>query len=985
MTFGVDQGTDEGSDPQGLLEFVDGVYDKEGAVKRRGGFSVAATTTGRGLVAGGGTIGVVGSTGVTPYLPGLGLADIAASLPMSTASTIATFFSGRDMLYCSAAQFIGTGIGANPFVGSFVCVVSVEIDGTSAPLIYRVFELATGNLLHEQTVLSNGQHIRIVATISGVVVAWSQDTTGDSSIKAIGYTPALGALALPAGNTVVAQAHEDTPIDLASGSNKAYLAYVTFSGALTAVLELDVVGAAVGSPATYWQTDNNSPPMQVSIACPLSPTRYFVASLKDPAGTVFLGTVGSSGIDTGFTGWPIVSPALEAGAVLVQDKDTGHSQRFLWTGSIIDSVGGSALSLEGYLPASRAFPVAVDGTIRLAQVAFRPGERDDSFVGAFLVNPITATGTIPDVYGQLGFGDATYRTDTLTDYIQAGAVWDVARFSNNTSFVAPLLATLETDSVGTDLIRFRGRLAFGDMAPTTALSTQLNGTAYLASSLSRMFDGRILQTMAATGPGPEPEPVSPAGTGLQLTGTFSYVSVLEVTNSKGQIYLSAPSEPYTVSLSSQRSRVKVTNQLLGTDIQRVEGKLYRTTANNAEYHLLYQERLPVNDSYEFEDDVSDVTLQSRELLYTTGDVLASEPVPAFKHLWSHRNRLFGINAETPSEVWFTKEAADPVAPQWNTVLVKRVENSGGPLIGGASLGDKCALFQRTQILIFAGEGPDALGDNDSFSTPEIISHGVGAIDAESIVQTPAGIMFRSDEGLYLLGADLGVTFVGKPVLDSVRAMGTTVAAVFMPALHQCWFAGSASATILVFDTRYARWSTFTVPNASSVKGLIGFDQTCYVLTNVELLKYTASQPYDLAADGTTKTVPTLTVALPWFRGAGQGGMQRLWKVELGVEIITAPATQTITLQTYSRQEGRPTKASATPDNSYVWSTFTNAPSGINALTAHLKQQRCSQARVRIQMAQSVAAETESMRLTYVKMIFGVAAQQSKSPVRPTIS
>jgi hypothetical protein len=989
MAFGIDEGTDEGSDQQGLAVLSNGIYDREGAVIKRGGFAAEAQLSGtaRGMIIGGGSVGVVQRSAITPWVPGYGVSTAVTTVPVSDVSTLATFFGGRDILYSTSAV-----------LGDFLCVASVEIDGSTTPIIYRVFDVDSGNLLHEQTIVSDGQHVRVVATATTIVVAWSQDTTGDSRIFAKGYTPAFGSLSLPTGNTIVATAHESTPIDLACGNGTTvYLAYVNFSGTQTEVQPLTTAGATSGSPTTYWQTDNNSPPMHVSIACPVASTRYFVVSKKDGT-NAFIGTPGqTAGGNLGVSD-AIVSPGLTSGAVMTQSIVTGDqpheaagtSQEFLWTGTVIDSVPGSAVALENYVPASRAFQVTVDGTARLAQVVFRPNERVDGFFGAFLIDPLTSTGgTVPYVYGQLGAGDASYRIDDPSNddrYLAVGDQWDVSLLSA-TRFVAPLLATLESDSTDTDLIRFRGRLALTEMQPTTITATTLNGTAYIAGSLPRMYDGRVLQTVATTGPAPKPQSITPLGTGLQLTGTFSYVAVLEVTNSKGQIYLSAVSDPVIVTVVATRIRLKLSNFLLGTDVQRVEGKLYRTTDGDAEYHLLYQERLPVGDSFEYEDLVDDVTLESRELIYTDGDVLESEPVRGFAHLWSHRNRLFGINAETPTEVWFSKEAADPVAPQWNQVLVKRVENAGGPLIGGASLGDKCVLFQRDQILIFSGQGPDALGDNDSFSTPEIISHGVGAMDCQSIVQVPAGLMFRSDQGFYQLGTDLSITFVGASVLDSERAMGSTVAAAYIPTLHQVWFAGSANATILVFDVRFNRWSTFALPaSVTGIAGIIGFGTTAYLVTTGAsplLLSYDPERLYDVDLDGATKHPITETLELPWFRGAGNGAMQRLWKVELGFE-VTNPSADQVSVHTFSRMEERPTKASLTADNSYAWTSLSGFPSGALTLSARLKQQRCTQSKVRITITQAAASEVPGMRLTFVRMHFGVLPS-SKSPVRPTIS
>lgn len=215
------------------------------------------------------------------------------------------------------------------------------------------------------------------------------------------------------------------------------------------------------------------------------------------------------------------------------------------------------------------------------------------------------------------------------------------------------------------------------------------------------------------------------------------------------------------------------------------------------------------------------TVATGELLpdATTG-AITSGPLPALQHLWSHRSRLFGVDAYDPELIRFTTEYVAPSAPLWADALSLRVTNSGGPVVGGASLADKLVAFQENQISVSSGEGPDGRGQG-AFAYPESL-RGVGARPGSqgAIVEMPTGVMFVHRTGIYHLGFDLSLSFPGGKLHERLATDDEPLPdihrAVYLSSRGQVWFLASGepfgqlgTPHILVWDVQRSRWTTFS--------------------------------------------------------------------------------------------------------------------------------------------------------------------------------
>jgi hypothetical protein len=92
----------------------------------------------------------------------------------------------------------------------------------------------------------------------------------------------------------------------------------------------------------------------------------------------------------------------------------------------------------------------------------------------------------------------------------------------------------------------------------------------------------------------------------------------------------------------------------------------------------------------------------------------------------------------------------------------------------------------------------------------LITSDVGCTNAASIEYTPQGVIFQSRKGIYLLGRDRSVRYVGAPVekfTDPEREGLTVVSTTLIPDRTQVLLLTDGQA--LLYDYFFDQWSTFT--------------------------------------------------------------------------------------------------------------------------------------------------------------------------------
>jgi hypothetical protein len=311
-----------------------------------------------------------------------------------------------------------------------------------------------------------------------------------------------------------------------------------------------------------------------------------------------------------------------------------------------------------------------------------------------------------------------------------------------------------------------------------------------------------------------------SGGGSLSAGTYQYVQTYAWTDNYGQIYESAPCSPVSITVSAGDSvtvngtTLRLSNK--GNTRSAAVINIYRTQANGTTFNLITSSIAPlVNnpavDGWTFVDSLADANAETNQLIYTTGSVLMNIAPPANSILITYNNRVFLSGMSDKLLIWYSQSVVsnattNTIPPQFCAELNESCDPRGGDIMGLGVLNNALVIFKESQIFSFAGNGPDATGNNSDYGDPVYITSDVGCISANSIVATPQGLMFQSAKGIYLLDQSANLTYIGAPV-EAFNDL-TITSATLHSNYNQVIFT-SDSGTALVYDYYFNQWSTWS--------------------------------------------------------------------------------------------------------------------------------------------------------------------------------
>jgi hypothetical protein len=371
---------------------------------------------------------------------------------------------------------------------------------------------------------------------------------------------------------------------------------------------------------------------------------------------------------------------------------------------------------------------------------------------------------------------------------------------------------------------------------------QLGDNLHIVGGMLKMYDGNRVVEHGFLDVPPKPVFVSDTTTGGVLpNGVYQYIAVYAWKDKAGQLHRSAPSIPlsHTVSGGPKRVTVRIFNLAL-TEKTDVEIEVYRTDVNGT---VFYKQKagvldIKINDKtsifQDFQDSVDNTTLLSNEVLYTTGGTLDNIVPSGSKYTTTYKNRVFLISSDGRSLQYSkTREQNGPV--EFNDALKIELDSKGGKANTLAVMDNNLIIFKEQAIFTISGEGPNNLGEQDDFRMPQLITSDAGCIDLNSTVVTPSGILFKSSKGIYMLGRDFNVTYIGAPV-EAYNAFAVTSATLVVNT-NQVRFTLENNKA-LVYDYFHQRWSTFS--NISAVDACIYNGVYTYASPNADIMGESAN-------------------------------------------------------------------------------------------------------------------------------------------------
>lgn len=315
------------------------------------------------------------------------------------------------------------------------------------------------------------------------------------------------------------------------------------------------------------------------------------------------------------------------------------------------------------------------------------------------------------------------------------------------------------------------------------------------------------------------------GSGTIAAQNYSYVALYEWLDNQGNIHRSGYGTPFSANLVGGGSTTGISVNIPTLRVTAKQGMrsavnvtLYRTApslATNIYYKVSSITSPTLNDttvdSVQITDTSPDASIVGNQLLYTNGGVVTDSGAPAPVSMTNFKNRLFIINSEDRNSLWFSKQTLENTPVEMSDSFTFFVDPRFGPMTALAVMDDKLIIFKSNAIFYMVGEGPDNTGANNDFSEAVFITSIVGTTNQRSIVLSQLGLMFQSNKGIWLLGRDLNVSYIGAAV-EQYNSNNVTSAQV-VPNTTQIRFTLD-SGVALVYDYFFQQWAVFTNHNAA---------------------------------------------------------------------------------------------------------------------------------------------------------------------------
>ncbi len=428
-----------------------------------------------------------------------------------------------------------------------------------------------------------------------------------------------------------------------------------------------------------------------------------------------------------------------------------------------------------------------------------------------------------------------------------------------------------------------------DYSDRNIQATEIGGNLHVNGGFLWSYDG-LQPVEHGTFLFPDSIGVVSSTTGGSLAAqTYFYSATYEWEDNVGNIFRSSPSIPVSVvaTVASSTNIISVPTLRLSYKGFPYYPAFYGNSANNPITVNVYRSSAgqpthykvsaqPQNvygsaDSITFIDTVRDENIIGLEVLYTNGGVIENISSPSVKHMTLFDSRLWLIDAEDPNLLWFSKQVIEGTPVELSDLLTFFVppttgaEGPTGVMECIFPMDDKLLIFKKNAIYYINGSGPDNTGANNQYSQPIFITGGVGCSNQNSLCLIPNGVMFQSSKGIWLLGRDLSIQYIGKDV--EAYNQDVVTSAVAAPSTNQVRFHMKSGVT-LMYDYFVNQWGTFSVSaqSATLYNGLHG-----YVSSQSAAFQETPG----VYLDGTTPVQMSWTTG--WINLAGLAGYKRIYR------------------------------------------------------------------------------------------------------------
>lgn len=312
---------------------------------------------------------------------------------------------------------------------------------------------------------------------------------------------------------------------------------------------------------------------------------------------------------------------------------------------------------------------------------------------------------------------------------------------------------------------------------------------------------------------------STAGSLTQLSD-YSYMIIPEWINAQGVREQGTNAGSVTVTLGALEDEITLYIPCIALTMkQNVSFAIYRTLANGdgAFYRIGVVENDPTLPEVSYNDRASDGSIDENELFpFADGALLDNAPMPSSYIMAEVGQRVYVASQSVRGKIFASKLREPDEALAFNDALVIQLPDDGCDIVGMAGLAGVLVVFTERGVYRVQGEGPANVTANGApigtWLAPELLSIDTGCLGQRSIVETPAGIMFRGIKGMTMLDQSFQMQYVGAP-LENVET-GTPdeqMSGLLLPGKQQIRYtSGVDSDVMFVFDYFHRAWFVWTI-------------------------------------------------------------------------------------------------------------------------------------------------------------------------------
>ena len=304
----------------------------------------------------------------------------------------------------------------------------------------------------------------------------------------------------------------------------------------------------------------------------------------------------------------------------------------------------------------------------------------------------------------------------------------------------------------------------------------------------------------------------------------------------------------------------------------------------------------------------------------------------------HQNKL--ISAGVDDEVSVSSTIIEGVAPGFPITYPYSFRLSGDPstITGVESNLDNLLVFTGDNVFYVSGSGPNIIGQG-SFAEPRLFASDQGAVSGTAHTDSPLGVFYQADRGIYLIGRDLSVNYVGTGVEDTV---GVKLAVSMVRhdddntvrIMLQAASPGSSGADrYCIFNYYYKQWVTYEIGYQSSAHQVDEiYDGTSFQRLTADGKQYKQSTT-DFRDNNTAGSlvIYDAEIMTGFISPSGLMRKDRIYRYMILGSFLGSHTLEVEVYNDYSGEEGDPSQEDST--------SISSAPAGLYLYRAHLENQK----------------------------------------------